>query len=271
MSTNIPTKLKPCRIRQDKKWRLNGYLVTKNNKQATIRIGNEEMKVNLQDVWMKKRVRSKRHSKASEVYIPRKLRYRKMVEVNPISFVGSNQPGDFLWMIESGKYPDAVMLFNDNHEQWEEANPASPYFHDPRTHMRGGGNAAVRPFQRHKHAIGMPTGPYKSLKELKTYEGKEMTVKDIIVIAFHRIIDLFMERLDKDILYFSADPVTGKLGLGIFQNLVGKDVIDFISDQLPHLGRMIQYTRRYGKYPEIPFEKVDKNENKICVPSACSS
>jgi hypothetical protein len=72
-------------------------------------------------------------------------------------FAGRDNPGDFTWMITQPAYADALFIFNDNEEEFRahEGHASG----SGRCH-RGGGNAAIRPYQcqEPQRATGIPTG-----------------------------------------------------------------------------------------------------------------
>ena len=130
-----------------------------------------------------------------------------------------------------------------------------------RPQAAGGGNAQVRPREYQGDAVGISTGPYRSLDEVidvASYlkrmvddghtldhsiidaDATTMTAKEIIDKAILRIIRLFLDRRDKDTLYYSQQSLEStNIGLGIFAGMVGADVIEYISKQLRDLPKLV--------------------------------
>ena len=140
-------------------------------------------------------------------------------------------------------------MFNDNCNQWEYAglNP---------THrqMAGLGNACARPFEPDGHAVGLPTGPFGSLNErhMIRFPGDDgpvsRTAKDIIDEAIARTTRLFVANSDKDTLYYSIDPEAAvgdlRIGLAIFKDMVGDDVVDYITKGIHEIPSKVHSARR---------------------------
>jgi hypothetical protein len=254
-NTSLNGKL--CRIKAENTWKSGAVLqsVDKKNNKAVVQIingsSNKTITVDVTDVWLQKRPR-KRYASRTEVVPFRPLRYRKPIEVIGIEFTRFSQYGDFYWMIQCGQYEYALFVFNDNKQEFVLADPKSAYFHLQQTHQPGGGNAIIRVFQLFFKSIGMPTGPFSSLDEV-CYLGR--TAMDLIIEAFHRIIDVFIKFPQKDTLYFSVDQYNHSfIGLGIFKGQVGHDVINFISYHMWKVNDMILYKRNNGSYPVLPMK-----------------
>jgi hypothetical protein len=222
---------------------------------ATVTVNARTFKTDACKVWLKKGKKKRHYVVAERLPRARAHRWRAPVRVVGVHYSPYTVHGNFTMMAMMNKYADGVLMFNDNHDCFLLADPSSPRFDDPRTHPVGGGNASIRPAQRTGDAIGMPTGPYASLNfSWPDTCNVEKPARHFIVQAFHRIIDLFLKRPDKTTLYYSADPNDSRrLGLGIFANFVGEDVITFISDNLKDVPRMVEYKRKTGKYPPIPM------------------
>ena len=169
--------------------------------------------------------------------------------------------GDFVEMVKAPQYANGVFMFNDNHGQFLDANPNKPDFHAPYNHVSGGGNARVRPYQATGDAIGMPTGPYQSLEQIVE---DSTTAQDMVHEACYRTIDLFLKRPDKEVLYYSINPLAPegsiRLGLSIFAGHVGDDVIDYESDCIQNIPLMIEYKRKYGRNPPLPMSMQELKE-----------
>jgi len=161
----------------------------------------------------------------------------KTITIIPTQFKYGETYGDFYKMCADPKYSNAICLFNDNHEQWLLADPKSQSFNDHINHSPGSGNAMCRPFQINGDSIGIPTGPYTSLNQVvKLADGTNVTVKTIIDMAYKRIIDLFIKLPHKNTLYYSVNNLNSKIiGLGIFYNIVGDDVTNYITESIHNI------------------------------------
>jgi hypothetical protein len=137
-------------------------------------------------------------------------------------YEGRGRDGDFTWMIEQRDYADALFVFNDNEEQFR-AHRQDP--DDPRGCVRGGGNAAIRPYQcvEPVRAAGIPTGVNR-----RGYQQLSDSVREVIDEAVAGIRGLLASGLYVRTFY-SAD-ATGNLGSGIF--VIGDDVKTYIVEQL---------------------------------------
>lgn len=158
----------------------------------------------------------------------------KTITITPTQFKPGVIYGDFSKMCVDPKYSNAICLFNDNHQEWLLADPNSESFNDPNNHLAGGGNAACRPFQIIGDSIGIPTGPYQSLHQVvKLTDGTKVNVKTIIDMACKRIVDLFLKLPHKHTLYYSVNNLNSKtIGLGIFNGIVGDDVVNYITQSI---------------------------------------
>lgn len=163
-------------------------------------------------------------------------RYRRPIEVIPVRFSPSRAFGDYGAMLKISAYRDnGVFLFNDNLTQWiwHGLHPDLPQ-------GAGGGNAIARPAQHLGHAIGMPTGPFSSLSDRRA--------KEIIDEATNRVVRLFLDNPAKEILYFcvnpSDPPESTRIGLAIFAGAVGEDVIEYISQKIQTIPRLIMRARQ---------------------------
>ena len=98
------------------------------------------------------------------------------------------------------------------------------------TCARGGGNAAIRPFQCHPHwqAAGVPTGTYEEGPHYKGYSSLDVQVTSAVGDAMAQIENLLATGRF-EMLAFSYDPVT-KLGGKIFST--AQVVRNHIYDQL---------------------------------------
>ena len=171
-------------------------------------------------------------------------RFRRPVRVVPVRYCYGKVHGDFFRMLCDVNYKlDGVMGFNDNNEQWERfLNTGAP-------DGAGGGNACARPYQHEGHAIGVPTGPFYSLSEVRhnvrfPEDGLcSRTAKEIIDRAFLQIRDLFLRRPDKTTIYYSAENDSDKIGLRIFAGLVGDDVVDYITKKFKEIPEEVRKAR----------------------------
>lgn len=159
------------------------------------------------------------------------LEYNNRLEIIPSVFQGTKREGDFKYMIESGKYPNSLFIFNDNQENFL-------LFHNYLQTGRGknsacspgGGNAIIRPYQCNipPTSCGIPTGSkgigYKNLHSAKPY----------IDAAFNHIKILLANGYYKYI-YYSADSSDNySLGVSIFSP--SEDVKQYIVDNIWKLG-----------------------------------
>ena len=228
---------------------LNNYL---NNNRVVVSFEGKTSTVDASKVWLMKN-KKKRYASTVEVMPTRPYRYRSPITVVPTRYRYGDVVGNFNAMLNTEMKDSMVAMFNDNHEQFLEADPKGPLFHCVRTHMAGGGNASCRPFQMTKDAIGMPTGPYTSLAHLcRDSDDVMKTAHHFICVAFNRIVDLFLENPSKTTLYYSVNtygpPNSKRLGLGIFSGQVGEDVIDFITAHMDKLPMMVEHKRKTGQY-----------------------
>jgi hypothetical protein len=218
---------------------------------ARFRIDGKERTVLLKDVWkMKKTTTSAKKKKGNvgcrsvEKLPTRRGRFRRPVTVVPVRFQYGQTNGDFSLMLHDVNYKiDGVMCFNDNDWQWQRfLNTGEP-------DLAGGGNACARPWQHQGHSIGVPTGPYGALDEIRhnvrfPEDGTlDRTAKQIIDRAFVQIRDLFVSRTDKEVLYYSAEDNTDKIGLRIFAGRVGDDVVDYITQKFKEIPEEVRKAR----------------------------
>lgn len=193
------------------------------------------------------------HAVADSKFIDKRLgRYRK-VRVVPVCFQPLQVMGNYQLMYND---PDirkrGLFTFNDNTGQFEE-HGLWPFQPQP----AGGGNAIARLWQHYGDSIGIPTGPFRSLDAMYTcrlnwYEddGIMHCAKDIIDEAVNREVRLLLDHQDKDTVYYSAEsPESTRLGMGIFANVVGADVIDYISAQIQSIPARVQQARVSGVRP----------------------
>ena len=129
-------------------------------------------------------------------------------------FKKRNEIGDFDWMIRSGKYEDALFIYNDDEmrQHWKKA---------------GTGNAIIRKYNRYAlnrpHSAGIVTGISKG------YSSLTETAKQKIDGCFDTIRELCKTH-SYTTIYYSASTPNGRLGTSIF--VVGTDVLDYITTGL---------------------------------------
>lgn len=204
---------------------------------------------------MKSIKKHKRRNNDNYKPLKRLARYRKPINVVPIRFVRGKIMGDFGAMLKDDKIRQfSVCMFNDNTHQWEFAglNPTTPQH-------AGGGNSIARPYEYTGDSIGIPTGPYSSLDEIHMVcfptdpWAQPHTVKEIISEAFNRTVRLFLDKPEKDTLYFSVNPMDSsgsiRIGLAIFSGAVGEDVIQEISNKIQEIPAAVKNARRSGVRP----------------------
>ena len=174
-----------------------------------------------------------------------------------IEIVGSNynlsdpDNTDFTRMIKQPQYANTLFIFNDN-------------VNDHDTNISGGGNAAIRSYNRYRKDGGKPlsagisTGtsvPYKGFASLDekitavgsreqmmraqyakslTSQTPSFTARDIIDRDIQEIKDLISKYKYNRVIW-SQDKTTGKLGVQLF-NPSG-DVIDYITDKIKNLDK----------------------------------
>jgi len=139
-----------------------------------------------------------------------------MVKVIGVSFKGPHQEGDFTWMIEREQYGSCLFIFNDNEMHHN-------------TNIRGGGNAAVRPYNKHNKQLEKPRSAGIPTGTMMGYDSLSTAVKGSIDSSIEEIKEL-LRMYHYETIYYSIDSKTGKLGTGIFR--VNPDVIDYIDQQI---------------------------------------
>lgn len=226
-----------------------------NKSTARVRYPNgDEKTIPLGHLWKqkknKKSFRTSRFCKTNDdKYTPRSRSQRfalaRRVAVQAVCFGHGFMGGDFYRILTNDSAcKESLCIFNDNTDQWEfyGAHPTE------RQHA-GGGNACARPWQHLEDAIGMPTGPYASLTETHnvSFAGEEKTIhtaKEIIDEAIKRIVRLLVKHPEKETIYYSVDtPASKKIGLAIFRHAVGNDVVDYITDKIIELPRLVRLAR----------------------------
>lgn len=146
------------------------------------------------------------------------------MEIIPSSFKGRNQEGDFKFMIESGNYEDSLFIFNDNEEE---------HF----THNKGGGNAVIRPYNRHgvigkPHSAGISTGKRYGGGGYKMLDSSAQQFIDQCISEIVELCRMYGYRR----IFFSADK-NGRIGTSIFQ--VEPTVLEYITSEIHSIPQKI--------------------------------
>lgn len=127
------------------------------------------------------------------------------------------QEGDFDWQIRSGKYEDALFLFNDDEKRhhWKKA---------------GTGNAIIRKYNQ--HAIAKPRSHGIVTGNAFGYTSLTNEAKTQIDRCFTEAKKIIQEQGYTKVYYSAATP-NGLLGTSIFQ--IGDDVRQYITQQIKQL------------------------------------
>jgi hypothetical protein len=132
--------------------------------------------------------------------------------------------GDFYYMIESGKYKNALFIYNDNEESYFD-----------KSFNAGAGNACIRKFNKYNErfsnnpmSFGIPTGTLEH-GGYKNFNRRNM---EIINDCINQIIQI-IQTFNKKQLFYSSKDITGILGNGIFE--VNIDVLRYITFKLHKL------------------------------------
>lgn len=143
-----------------------------------------------------------------------------MVRVVRSSFAGRGTEGDFSWMIDQPHYSRALFVFNDNEAQFRAFHAGKPS-----GLSKGGGNAAIRPYQGSspQRAAGIPTGDGGG------YDALTPRVKGVIDEAVAHIAGLLGTGAYDQVI-FSYDAKEQTLGSGIFT--ISRDVRDYIMNAI---------------------------------------
>lgn len=242
----------PCRVLVDGKYKP-AVCVRANAKTIRVRIDGVEKLVPHEAVWKLKKGATSAKKKTTNVgarsveKLPvRRGRFRRPITVVPVRFRHGLVHGDYGRMMRDTKYMlDGVMGFNDNDHQWQS------FLNTKQADGPGGGNAIARQVQHRGDAIGIPTGPYWSLNEVRrgvlfpedNGQPKDRTAEEIIDRAFEQIRDLFLARPDKTVLYYSAEDDNDNIGLRIFAGQVGPDVVARITERLKGVPEAVRAAR----------------------------
>lgn len=151
-----------------------------------------------------------------------------MLQVYGCVFKHSNTIGDFSWMILQPEFQNYLFIFNDNTESFPNNYPTL----DKINCEKGGGNAAIRPYQCVKppKSKGIPTGSLTN----GGFTSLTPNVKNIIDIALSQIKDILSNYKYDGIIYSATSMQNDLLGTGIFN--VGLDVRTYITDKLKSFG-----------------------------------
>ena len=180
--------------------------------------------------YMKKNI-DKIHDTHKNIDIELKQSNNQLSDSNDVSnikvchsqFSRIGYKGDFLWEIKQNIEPKTLYIFNDN----ENDHP---------TAVRGGGNAVIRPFNRHGYkekgimyprSAGISTGDYRGGYQLLSRDVKEHIDECI------KEIKSLLSTGNYDTIKYSSCDDRGSLGTGIFR--VCEDVKEYIVDELKSL------------------------------------
>ena len=250
-----------CLARDDSGGYRECKIVAVNKRSARVIIDGLKITLPFSSLQKKKKpVKHPRFAKqADNKILTKRLGRHRKISVVPTYFSAGHILGNFGEMIRFPSYKDdGLFLFNDNHLQW---NFATNY---PTVRQNsGGGNACIRPYESLGHAIGIPTGPYTSLQEVWDVEmgdgGIKTSAKHIIDIAFDRILTHCISNPDKTTLFYSADFTHSdpkSIGLGIFANKVGSDVVAYITHKLKELPEVFRRVRVTGVHSPVHSHKL---------------
>jgi hypothetical protein len=138
-------------------------------------------------------------------------------------FTRPGTKGDFSWMIQHPQYEKALFIFNDNEEQHASS-------------ARGGGNATIRPYNKHNKRIpvprsaGIPTGTLGA----GGYQALNDHVLSVVDSAVSEIEELIEKYQYTEIYYSAVDDTNPMLGTGIFD--VDTAVKEYITSKILALG-----------------------------------
>jgi hypothetical protein len=133
-------------------------------------------------------------------------------------FSGKGKEGDFEWQINSGKYEDALFIFNEDESRakWKKA---------------GRGNAVIRKYNKYAvdkpRSVGVLTGT-----KAGGYSELTEAIKSKIDECIKEIKDT-IQRYGYKTIYYSSKTKNGLLGTSIFQ--VDEKVLLYITQELKNL------------------------------------
>ncbi len=136
------------------------------------------------------------------------------VQVIGTVYTKNNTEGDFNWQICSGKYEDALFIFNDD---------------ETRHHYKkaGRGNAIIRKYNQ--HAVDKPRSHGIVTGNKKGYESLTNDAKIQIDKCIEEVKEI-IKKYKYTKVYYSAATPNGLLGTSIFT--IGDDVRDYITQQI---------------------------------------
>jgi len=145
----------------------------------------------------------------------------KRIPIFGVEFNGKRDKfGDFAWMINQTNYENSLFIFNDNEE-------------DHSTPKKGGGNAKIRPYNKHGYqALGLPQPRSAGISTGTLAKGGYGSLSDDVKLYIDecvREIKDLLRRHEYDSIYFSIDGNEG-LGTGIFK--VDEKVKEYIKTQI---------------------------------------
>lgn len=147
------------------------------------------------------------------------------VKIVGSKFTRSNVLGDFKWMISNPNFDNCLFIFNDNEEHHQ-------------TSVGGGGNAAIRPYNKHNKRIskprsaGIPTGTLGS----GGYRVLNDHVREVVDQAIQEIMELVQKYNYAEVYYSIADETDPTIGTGIFN--VNEEVKQYITQKILNLGEL---------------------------------
>ena len=194
-----------------------------------------------------------------------------------IIYAGNGKFGDFAWMIANGYgyQKGCVYLVNDNVLMFERSQELH---YDNSRIQPGGGNAIIRTLEHYSqnlivsvpttflscdsihefHEYLDPTRNVVSEYECLQYEHKhsilyetleyvcirhEITACKMIDVAIERIVNFFIANPSMTLLYYARDSAEDILGLGIYQNITPKDVVQYITKKIKAVPNIVNHHR----------------------------
>lgn len=148
-----------------------------------------------------------------------------MINIIRSVFTTPQNEGDFGWMLKQPHHEHTLFLFNDN-----EGDFYTHFNGGSHTCSKGGGNAAIRPYQcgNLPRASGIPTGTYSSGIHHMGYSLLDDHVLRVLADAFSQIEALLSTGRFESVAFSWSDET--KLGGKIFHT--AQDVRDYIVDQI---------------------------------------
>lgn len=164
-------------------------------------------------------------------------------EVRAVLFRGPRQPGDFSVMVTKPKYEKTLFIICENiHDMLYSTDP-------------GGGTAALRTYcyghdddTVRLRAAGVPTG----WTTLGGFPALDEQAKYAIDLSFERIL-VQLATWDYEYIVYSCDSSEiGLIGAGLFQQTLGKDVIEYISKRIHELpGQLEKRLQSFNRQPSL--------------------